>query len=71
VKEVFNPEMPPKRNENYIGSAFTAVYELPALYELYEIEILGNPYAMVTVSMNHQELVYLPFGFQYLIKLHP
>jgi hypothetical protein len=63
--------LPPKRNENYIGNSFTAVYELPRQYELYEIEIIANAYVWVTASINHQELVYLPIGFEYLLKLHP
>jgi hypothetical protein len=46
--------LPPKRNENYLGNTFTAVYELPVKYELYEFNIFGNAYATVTASINHQ-----------------
>lgn len=32
IKEEFKPEKPPKKNENYLGSTITHVYELPAKY---------------------------------------
>jgi hypothetical protein len=71
VKETFVPELPPNRNENYLGSTLSHVYELPAKYELVEIEISSDSPLKVTASINHQELVYLPLGFEYLIKLQP
>jgi hypothetical protein len=69
IKETFQPELPPQRNENYLGSTVSHVYELPSKYELYEIEVQTAAYLRVTASINHQELVYLPLGFEYLIKL--
>jgi hypothetical protein len=35
MKEEFKPEMPPKKNENYLGKTLTHVYELPAKFELF------------------------------------
>jgi hypothetical protein len=53
-----------------LGSTVTNVYELPTKYELLEIEILTKSYIKIIAAINHQELVYLPLGFEYMIKLH-
>jgi len=63
--------MPPKKNGNTIASTLTHVYELPAIYELYEIELSTKNYIKIVASINHKEIVYLPLGYEYLIKLHP
>jgi hypothetical protein len=63
VKENFKPELPPSRNQNYLGATVTHVYELPSKYELYEIEVTTPSYLLVTASINHLEMVYLPLGF--------
>jgi DNA-binding transcriptional MerR regulator len=70
-REEFKPEMPPKKNENHLGSTVTHVYELPGKYELYEVELETSSYLDITASINHKEMIYLPLGYEYLIKLYP
>lgn len=32
IKENFQPELPPNRNQNYLGATISHVYELPSKY---------------------------------------
>lgn len=71
LKEQFKPELPPKKNKNYLGETISHVYELPAKFDLFEIEIQSKSYVKGTISISHEELAYVPLGYQYLIKLVP